>query len=92
MNTTNGKYLTFRGKPLVREDRQICYGDMKDKYVLVLGIISTKSMNGKEVPDEILIQIQSTDDHKVVKFGKKNGLYEAFEFGLIWLDNELKNA
>jgi hypothetical protein len=88
----NGKFLTFRGKPLVREGQQICYGDMNDKYVLVLGIMSTKTVKGKEVPDQILVQIQSTSDGKVVKVASKNGLYEAFEYGLIWLDTELKNA
>ncbi len=87
-----GDYLMYRGKPLVREDRQICWGDMNDKFVLVLGIMSTKMMRGKEVPDQILIQIQSTTDKKVVKFGMKNGLYEAFEYGMVWLNNELKNA
>lgn len=91
INDTNGNYLMFRGKPLVREGQQICWGDMNDKYVLVLGIMSTKKVGGKDVPDQILIQIQSTSDGKVVKFGSKNGLYEAFEYGMIWLDSELKN-
>ena len=31
MNTVDGKYLMLRGKPLVREKQQICYGDMNDK-------------------------------------------------------------
>ena len=92
MNTVDGKYLMLHGKPLVREKQQICYGDMNDKYVLVLGIMSTKVYKGKEVPDQVLIQIQSTSDGKVVKVGSKNGLYEAFEYGLIWLDSELKAA
>lgn len=91
--TTSSKYLTFCGKPLVREGQQIIYGSMDDKYVLFLGILSTKDVGGKQVPDEIMIQIQSTaSDHKVVKFAKKNGLYEAFEFGRIWLDAELKKS
>ena len=89
MSDSNGKYLMFRGKPLVRDGQQICWGDMKDKYVLVLGIMSTKKAEGKEVPDQVLIQIQST---KVVKVGSKTGLYEAFEYGMIWLESELKNA
>lgn len=93
MNTiSNDKYIMFRGKPLVREGNQLCYGDMDDKYVLFLGIMTTKKVGGKELPDQVLIQIQSTDDKKVVKFGMKNGLHEAFEYGLIWLDTELKKA
>lgn len=90
---TSSNYLTFHGKPLVREGQQIIYGSMDDKYILFLGILTTKEANGKQVPDEIMIQIQSTDsDHKVVKFAKKNGLYEAFEFGRIWLEAELKKS
>ncbi len=93
MNTIgNDKYIMFRGKPLVREGNQLCYGDMDDKYVLFLGIMSTKKVGDKELPDQVLVQIQSTDDKKVVKFGMKNGLHEAFEYGLIWLDTELKKA
>ncbi|MCI8388656.1 MAG: hypothetical protein HFE63_09350 [Clostridiales bacterium] len=92
MNTLTGKYLMYRGKPLVREGQQICWGDMNDKYVLVLGIMSTKKVKDKELPDQVLIQIQSTEDGKVVKVGSKNGLYEAFEYGVIWLETELKNG
>ena len=91
-STVDGQFLMFRGKPLVREGQQICYGDMNDKYILVLGIMSTKKVGEQEVPDQILIQIQSTEDKKVVKFGAKNGLYEAFEYGLAWLDTELKKS
>ncbi len=83
------KYMMYRGKPLVREGQQICYGSMEDKYILFLGIMSTKNVDGKDVPDQIIIQIQSTEDKKVVKYGMKNGLYEAFEYGLIWLNSEL---
>ena len=56
MSDSNGKYLMFRGKPLVRDGQQICWGDMKDKYVLVLGIMSTKKAGDKEVPDQVLSQ------------------------------------
>lgn len=89
MNKVEGKYLMYHGKPLVREGNQICYGYMSDKYVLVLGIMSTKEVNGKQVPDQILIQILSTRDKKVVKFGAKNGLFDALEYGVAWLDTEL---
>lgn len=86
------KYMMYRGKPLVRDGQQIYYGSMDDKYVLFLGIMTTKKVGDKDVPDQVLIQIQCTEDKKVVKFGMKNGLYEAFEYGLIWLDTELKKA
>ena len=33
-----GKYLMYKGKPLVRENNFICYGDMEDEYILFLMI------------------------------------------------------
>ena len=36
-----GEYLQYQGKPLVREDNTIIYGDLNyDPYVLVLEIMS----------------------------------------------------
>ena len=40
--TVKGKYLEYKGKPLVREGNTICYGDMTEKYVLLLEIMSYK--------------------------------------------------
>lgn len=86
-------YVMYRGKPLVREGQQIFYGNMDDKYILFLGIMTTKKVGDNDVPDQIIVQIQSTDaDKKVVKYGMKNGLHEAFEYGLIWLETELKKG
>ena len=92
--TIKGKYLMYRGKPLLREKNAICYGDMDDKYILFMLIISNKTINGSEVPDRILIQILSTDmslspSEKLIKQGEKKGLFDAFDIGLIWLDRAL---
>ncbi len=90
--STNAKHIMYLGKPLVRQGEQLCWGDPNDKYVLVLGIMSKKKVGSSEIPDQILIQIQSTEDKKVVKFASKTGFAEAFEYGAIWLENELKKA
>ena len=92
-----GKYLMFRGKPLLREKNAICYGDLDDGYVLFMLILTNKTVNGCEVPDRILIQILKTDPslssaEKIVKQGEKHGLYEAFDIGLIWLDRAISAA
>lgn len=86
-----GKYLEYLEKPLVREGDTICYGDMADKCVLVLEIMSHKEVDGKRLPKDIFIQvIDSKDPTKIIKQGKKEGLYDAFSIGLIWLDLALK--
>ena len=86
----SGKYLEYKGKPLVREGDTICYGNMSDKAVLILEIMSYKEVDGNQLPDKIFIQIiDSKDPNKVIKQGQKNGLYDAFSIGLVWLERAL---
>ena len=91
------KYLMYRGKPLVRDKNAICYGDMSDKHILFMIILSSVMTEGNvpgkkyETPDKILVQILSTDmtkpsHERMVKQFEKNGLYDAMDIGLIWLD------
>lgn len=86
-----GKYLEYLEKPLVREGNTICYGDMSEKCILVLEIMSYKDVDGKQLPKNILIQvIDSKDPTKIIKQGSKEGLHDAFTMGLVWLDLALK--
>ena len=86
----SGKYLMYKNKPLVREGNTICYGDMSEKCILILEIMSYKNENGNQVPDKILVQvIDSKDPTKIIKQGAKDGLYNAFTIGVIWLDHAL---
>lgn len=89
--TVNGSYLMYKGRPLVRENNVICYGNMDDEYVLCLTVMSETEQNGKNVPDMVLIQIMKTDENlpaheKIAKQDIRKGFYEAFELGLIWLE------
>lgn len=87
----DGKYLEYKGKPLVREGETICYGDMNDKCILILEILSYKKEDGKELPDNIFIQVvDSKNQTNILRQGSEKGLFEAFELGLIWLEHELK--
>ena len=91
--TVSGKYLMYKEKPLVREGDTICYGDMNEKCILVLEIMSYKKVGNEDIPNDILIQIiDSKDPTKIIKQGKKNGMHAAFEMGMIWLDLELKKS
>ena len=92
--TVDGKYLSYKGRPLVREDNTICYGFMEDPYILQMTIMTTKQQHGRDVPDKVLIQIVKTDkslsaQERIVKQDMKSGLYEAFDLGLIWLERFL---
>ena len=88
-----GKYLEYQNKPLVREGNTICYGDMNEKCILVLEIMSYKDVGGEQLPNDVFIQvIDSKDPTKILKQGMKKGLHDAFSIGLVWLDMALKGA
>lgn len=90
----NGKYTVFNGIPVVRENNVICCGDNRDKYVMVLMILTTKKVTSNgvetEVPENIFGQILSTDTtvdpaKRMVKQFTGKGLMDAFDFGLTQL-------
>ena len=86
-----GKYLEYKGRPLVREGDTICYGDMDDKCILILEILSYKKEEGKDLPDNVFIQVVDPKNQtNILRQGSKQGLFEAFELGLVWLEHELK--
>ena len=85
-----GKYLEYLDKPLVREGNTICYGDMNEKCILVLEIMSYKDVDGKQLPKDVFIQvIDSKDPTKIIKQGDKIGLYDALSIGFVWLERAL---
>ncbi len=86
-----GKYLMYKDRPLVREGDTICYGDLTENCILVMEIMSYKEEAGVQVPDTIIVQVvESADQNKIIRQGTKNGFYEAFGYGLIWLEQALK--
>lgn len=85
-----GKYLMYKDRPLVRQDDLIVYGDMNEKYILMLDIMSYTTQNGVRVPDDIFVSVvESQDQNKIIRQGQKKGLYEAFGMGVIWLETAL---
>lgn len=94
MENSGKKFLTYKGKPLVRCGNALYYGNMSDKYVVFLQIMTTKMVNDTEIADRVLIQLLSTDTdlrprERVIKKSEKQGLYNAMDIGSIWLERSL---
>lgn len=88
--TVSGKYMMYQGKPLIRQDNAYVWGDMNERAVLFLLVLTNKEVNGQQIPDNILVQVVSTEDtQKVLKQGQKNGLFAALDIGTVWLKKEL---
>ncbi len=93
-NKSSSPFLTYKNKPLVRMGNTIYYGDMHDKFVVMMTILSNHDEDGMNFSDKIMIQLLSTDASKpiterFVKKSEKIGLYNALDIASIWLERAL---
>jgi len=94
MATKKEEFLTYKGKPLVRCGNTIYYGDLTDKCVIMIQILTTKTVNGKEIADKVSVQLLSTNEElrmkdRILKKSEKHGLYSAMDIGAVWLERSL---
>lgn len=85
------EFFTYKGRPLVRHQDTIYYGDMNDPYVVMLQIKSEKPFEDLSLADKITVQMMATDitlppDQLILKKAEKQGLYQALDIASIWLD------
>ncbi len=88
------EFLMYKDKPLVRKGNTIYYGSLGDDFVLMLQILSTKDVDGVEMPDRVSVQLINTDPNvrphdRIAHKTEKKGLYAALDIGRIWLERAL---
>lgn len=88
------KLLTYKGKPLIRCGDRIFYGELTDKYILVLDILETKDV--KDVKSATKVKIQLMDntgelgEGKVFRKTERENLFKAIDIGEWWLQDALQ--
>ena len=87
-------FLTYKGKPLVRNGNTIYYGDMNDDFVIMMRILSSKEFGDTDLASKVSVQLVNTDPNvsikeKIVKTSEKKGLYAAMDISDIWLTRAL---
>ena len=93
MSETN--FLTYKGKPLVRNGNTIYYGDMSEKYIVRFEILSSKKDGKLEIADKVSVQLLDSNTDKpmkerIVKDSTKDNLFAALDLGFTWLERNLK--
>lgn len=89
------KFLEYKGKPLVRCNNTIYYGNASDAYVICLNILDNKDVEDVKVSGKVVVQLLNTDPdvspkEKIVKKSEKDGLFNALDLGAVWLERALK--
>jgi hypothetical protein len=88
-NNGNDK-LIYKGLPLIRSGNIIYYGNMSDKYIVMIQILSTKLVKDLNVATKVSVQLQLTDSSvspkdRIVRRSEKEGIYDALDLASIWL-------
>ncbi len=87
-------FLMYKGHPLVRSGNTIYYGSLADKCVVIMQVLSSKTIGDMTAADKIQLQLVSTDEEllmkdRILKKSEKRGLYEAMDIASIWLERAL---
>lgn len=86
--------LEYKGHPLMRHESIIYYGSMSDRYIIMMQIMDTEKVKDMDVATRVVVQLQQTSPSvppkdRIVKKTEKNGLYEALDIAVIWLNRAL---
>lgn len=88
------KTLEYKGYPLRRKDNLIYYGNMSDKYIIMMQVMDSESLEDLSISKKVSVQLQLTDPDlksrdRVVKKTEKDGLYNAIDVAAVWLERAL---
>ena len=87
------KFFSYKGYPLVRKGNEIYYGNMYDKYVVMMQVQGTKEVNGVQCADKVKIYKMATDEklnpmEAIVKQSEKPTLFAALDIAYAWLNKQ----
>ena len=85
----NEEFLEYKGRPLVRHDTDIYYGDLSAKYHVHMIIMSEKELKGTTVPDKIVVQLIPKGSMMPEKNIMSTSLSDALETADAWLSRRV---
>ena len=86
---TNEEFLEYKGRPLVRHDGDIYYGDMSAKYHVHMIVMSEKEVKGTLIPDKIVVQLVPNGSIMPEKNIMSTSLIDALETAHAWLERRV---
>lgn len=86
----DNNYLCYKGRPLVRCGNEIYYGNMSDKYIILIKETATKKVNDVDVGTKFEIELLLTDPDikgkgKIRQSAQRATFTDALEIAEAWL-------
>jgi hypothetical protein len=92
--TKKNDVLTYKGKPIIRKGKKIFYGNLEDKYILVLICLESEPVGDIQVAKKVRIELQGNTGllgtGRVYRQSERDNLYSAFDVGAYWLQDALE--
>lgn len=97
MATKNSKIeeVMYKEKPLVRRGDTLYYGFIDDKYIIKI-IEKDSAQHGElNVGSSVTVQLTTNnskklDGERIIRQSTKDGLFDALDIGVIWLEEALE--
>lgn len=94
--TKKNEPLTYKGKPIIRKGKKIFYGNLEDKYILVLICLESEPVSDVQVAKKVRIELQGNTGllgtGRVYRQSERDNLYAAFDVGTYWLQDALEEG
>ncbi len=76
--------LIYKNRPLVKRGNTVIYGDINDKYYVLMEILDSDKYQDLELATDVVVSLMS--DGRVEKKAEREGLYRALDIGAYWLE------
>ncbi|MCL2837992.1 MAG: hypothetical protein FWE04_02845 [Oscillospiraceae bacterium] len=86
--------FTYKGKPLLRCENVLYYGNPEDKYIARFTVESSDDVMGLPVASRVTIDLMTNEGEersKIIKQAERDGLYKALDIGCFWLEDALEH-
>lgn len=87
--------LMYKGKPVVRRGDTMYYGFIDDKYIVKITEEEKETKGDIEIATKVTVQLTTNNsklsgNERVIRQSKKEGLYDALDVGVVWLEDALE--
>ncbi len=89
------EFLSYAGKPLLRDGNTLYYGDFSENFITRFTIAETKKVKDLDVASKVIIELleKNGDDissARLTKKAERDNLYAALDIGVYWLEDILE--